>query len=148
MNVPQDDLNTMAETALTVNGTLLRVASGLRRFSMPLDVQDELEAARSKNYALMHKLVRAGADDPLEAAQQRTAAVLTLPSQQPLTLEMLTSPAAVRYARAMREAATACRGMETERYGAGCDGFAESLEDWAEGAELEAFGPTGLQERE
>ena len=148
MNVPQDDLNAMAQSAFTVNGTLLHVADGLRRFSMPLDMQDELEVARSRNNALLHKLVRAGADDPLEAAQQKTSTVLNIPSQQPLTLELLTSPAAVRYARAMREAATACREMETERYGAGCDGFTESLEDWAEGAELEAFGPAGLQEHE
>jgi|SRR5579884_1312562 len=150
MNVPQQDLNEMAEKAQRVNGHLLRVKDYLRRTEAPADVQETLETARRSNVTVLHSLVRAGADDPLEARQeerrqQLRAADDRMPEPQQVPLELLSSPAARRYAEAIRAAAVACREMETERNGPQCDGLAEILEDFAEGAEFEVYGPKGLQ---
>jgi hypothetical protein len=145
MNVPKETLDALAEKVQRVNGRLLRVADYLRHMDAPLEVQDEMEAARRANITILHALIRAGADDPQEEWREEVHRVAGLPTPGPVPLHLLSSPTAKRYAVAMRAAAIACREMETERYGPGCDGFAESLEDWADIAELEVYGPKGLQ---
>jgi hypothetical protein len=62
-----------------------------------------------------------------------------------IPLSLLSSPAARRFAETIRAAAVACQEMEAER--GLVDGLAETLSDYADIAELEVFGPKGLEER-
>jgi hypothetical protein len=150
VNVSQKDLNDLAATAFRIDGYLLRVQGALRRGTITVPAASDLETARQANLRIQHSLVRAGADDPREAADAETRvrmrdAGVDAPELKEIPIELLSSPAARRYAEAIRAAATACREMETERYGPDCDGFAEMLEDWARDAEFEVFGPVGLR---
>lgn len=149
MKVSLEELNALAEKAFRVNAHLLKVKTSLLRAGVPRDVQEEVETARRVNWSTLKGLVKLGADDPTDELQARlkarfVAAGGKLPEQEETPLHLLSSPAARRYAAAIREAATACREMETERYGPHCDGLAEMLEDWAADAERETYGPPGL----
>jgi hypothetical protein len=140
----------MAQAAFRTNDYLLQVGDYLRRTDAPGNIADALEQARRLVSTVLNGLIRAGADDPLQAVieqerQRRQEAGLPTAKEKSVPLELLSSPAAKRYAEAIRAAAVACRQMEEERYGPDCDGFAESLEDWADIAEMEVYGPKGLR---
>jgi len=150
VNVPQDKLDELADKVFRVNSHLLRAEDRLRRDPDAADALALIEQGRRVNHSVLTGLVSAGAQDPLKKAlaedrRERLERGLPTAPVREVPLHLLSSPAARRYAEAIRAAATACREMETERYGPDCDGLAETLEDYADVAELEVFGPVGLR---
>lgn len=122
MKIEQKTLNYWAELALKTNKNLLDGSANY---------------AQVTNNLLLQSLKHAGADDPIFRPKLERSGNPEIP------LNLLDSSAARRYASAIRAAATACREMETER---GIeDGLAEQLECFAESAELEVYGPVGLE---
>jgi hypothetical protein len=95
--------------------------------------------------------VVAGAADPLQKAREETQRRIALmDSDEPVREDdrgipraLLSSPAARRFAEAIRAAAAACQEMERER--GITDGLTETLTDYADIAELEVHGPAGLR---
>ena len=63
----------------------------------------------------------------------------------PVSLELLQSSTARRYAAALRQAAELAAEVDRERGWEG-DGIADLIEEWATGAEEEAYGPVGARE--
>jgi hypothetical protein len=107
-----------------------------------LSLADALHTRLRDNYQPDHpdrlralRLVRL-----LEEAGGQNTSTLNTQHLPGVPLEILNTPASRRYARAMQEAAAACKEMEEERYGKGCDGFAEMLQQWADEAETEVYG--------
>lgn len=148
MKIPDEQLKEWAQECFQQNGRLLHAADDLRRVQAPADTQQALETVRQRNWRMLESLVRAGADDPREerARQLREAARkagFDMPEPEPVSLSLLSSPKARRYAGAIRAAASACQEMEQER--GITDGLGEILSDYADIAEMETLGPTGLQ---
>lgn len=144
MNVPNNELDRWARETRQVRAWLTKIGDRLQRAGAPADMQEMTLSARNKAHDLVNAMIEAGAEDPMEADRRQRQGESYLPPA-PVPLELLSSPAARRYAEAMRQAAAACRAMEAER-GIG-DGYAEHLEDLAHAAEFEVSGPAGLGER-
>jgi hypothetical protein len=147
VNLPLADLDELARRAFRTNAALLKALGAVAARNAE-NAQARIGEAQQQNAVVLRQLERLGAADPAHALQvaeygEEIAATLQ-PAEVPI--ELLSSEKARRYAEAMRSAAIACREMETERYGPGCDGFAEVLEDYADTAEFEVYGPRGLRE--
>lgn len=145
MNISQDILNKWAEKCWRTNGELLTLKDYLRRANAPDAIQETAWNAQGRIGRLLNALQSAGADDPAHAdlveryGEEEAASF----KRREVSLELLSSPAAQRFAKALREAANACAEMEKER---GIeDGFAEVLSDHADIYETEIFGPQGLR---
>lgn len=152
MKVPDAELNQWAQTLFDQNARMLCLSDALRGKEDCDTLFSQLETIRGKNWRLMNALVRAGAESPVEKAQaalrqtyREEGGEVSEPESLPLAL--LCSPKARQYAEAIRAAADARRAMDEERYGVGCETFAEILEDYAAESEFEVFGPVGLRER-
>lgn len=148
MNVPLEELNAWAERVHRVNGNLLRAMDAARRGDAEAAGEYAAMVQRSLN-GLRHALVRAGANDPMlearrELLEQARAAGMPAMEREETPLELLSSPTSQAYARAMREAAELAVAVDKER-GWWPDGPAETVCDWADGAEFEAFGPKELR---
>jgi len=127
-------------------GAHIRKALGilLRRGLLDEDLSYHLMTASQRAGQVQNALIRAGADDPCEAdrnASQREG-------REGVPLHLLSSPAALRYAEAIRAAANACREMEVERGIDPEDGITSGLVSLAESAEFAAYGPKGLRDME
>ncbi|HLK56402.1 MAG TPA: hypothetical protein VKU00_07550 [Chthonomonadaceae bacterium] len=146
MNVPNVELDRWARETRQVRAWLTKIGDRLRAANAPEELQSMALSARNKTHDLVNDMIAAGAEDPMEADRRARLGESYQPARA-VPLELLSSPAAQEYARAIRAAARACRAMEEERYGPGIDGYAESLEDAAKAAELEVYGPAGLNER-
>jgi hypothetical protein len=136
VNIPVEDLNAWAQKAHRTNGHLLRILTDLQAGRTEAAMQTVWNA-QHVNHLLLRALVRAGADQPGRDRSDESAPSTETP------LELLSSPAAQRFAAALRETAKACREMEAER---GIeDGLTEMYDDYADAAEMEVFGPVGLR---
>ena len=145
MNVPHDTLDRWARETRQVRAWLTKIGDRLRAANAPEDLQTMALSARNKAHDLVNDMIEAGAADPMEEDRKTRMGESYTPARV-VPIELLSSPAARRYAEAIRAAAAACREMETERYGPGYDGYAQHLEDVARTAEFECYGPTGLGE--
>jgi hypothetical protein len=147
MNVPQEELNEWADRLFKANGLLLSAMTA----GYHGDAKSAGEYAgmvQERLNGLRQAMVRAGADDPMEAAQaelyeQCRAAGMPVPEHKEVPLEVLCSPTAQEYARVMRRAADLAELVDKER-GYWPDGPAERVDDWADYVEFEVFGPKGL----
>ncbi|MBA3752746.1 MAG: hypothetical protein H0X01_01060 [Nitrospira sp.] len=140
----QEKLTELARKAYRASGLLVRSGDYLGAVNLPDHVADDLCAAQRLCLSLRHGLVALGADNPHQEETLRVYAERGLPPPAETPLHLLDSPAARRFASAIREAANACKAMETER--GITDGMAEVYGDWADIAEMEVFGPVGLRE--
>ena len=144
MRIELNTLNVWAEMAVDTNRNLLRVLDALRIGTLtPEKAQAAIEEAgkaQVNNNRLFQAILRAGADDP------RHFAPVYRERQASVTLEQLASPANVRLAALLREAAAAAAEVEKER---GADAWlSEVLSDYAEGTEIEIHGPASGRGRE
>lgn len=152
MNVPNEELDTMLDKTRQINKHLLSVIHSVSSGNTQNAV-NEAWAAQKQNNLLRMRLENAGAVDK---DKSRTAALreeldsygypeLEGEDRRPHAIELLSSPAAERYAAALRECANACRVMEIERGHSPSDGMTEWHELQADAAELEVFGPKELR---
>lgn len=149
MKLSADKLDELAVKAYRTNSLLLHVGDYLRSVKLPDDVASALSTARQNVWSLKSGLVGLGAEDPharltREDEIRITGGAYEVPRPRETPLHLLNSDAAVRFARALREAAEACKAMERER--GITDGLAEQLSDYADIYHLEVFGPVGLGE--
>ncbi len=128
MRIPLLVRDEWAQLAGNVKGWLRRAG---RRVNVWSDepTRRALAEAQRNNDELLEELKISGAADPVESIRSADAAGPDVP------LQLLGSPAARRYAEAIRRAADACQEMEAERGIA--DGFSAELNSFAETAETE-----------
>jgi len=144
VNVPNEELDRWAREVRQVRAWLTNISDRLPATAPEEMLQMALQA-RTKAHDMLRAMIRAGAEDPMEADRRERLGESYQPAAAPVPIELLSSPAAREYAAAIRAAAVACRKMEAER-GIG-DGYAEHLEDVARAAEFEVYGPAGLGEQ-
>ena len=143
MNIELDDLNEWARLVDKATSGLVRVFTQLSRKEVtPACVHEAyVTACETQTIAnrLRLKLLRAGADDPNANWRFAAEAENHAPS-----LAQMTSEANKRLARLLREATEAAAVVERERSEDG--GLSEVLADYAEGRELECYGPKDLRQ--
>ena len=151
MNVPNDELDTMAETALAVNKHALDALSAIRSGDTTAAL-NAVSEVQHRNWNLRKRLLANGAQNSITESARNVEAVFAemnggSPSESHSThaLNLLSSRAAERYVAALRECANACREMEIERGQNPSDGMTEYHELAADAAELEVFGPKELR---
>ncbi len=152
MLIAQDDLDALHRDALRVNRAVIKGAFAVPEGS---ETQKALLDAQTRLKRIIKRLEVCGAIDESRERTERLQDELDSigfpelegEDRRPHALELLSSPAAKRYAEACRAVADACRVMETER-GINPDdgGFTEWLDLMARDAENEAFGMPGLRE--
>ncbi len=152
MLIAQDDLDALFRDARRVNRAVIKGAFAVPEGS---EAQTALLDAQTRLKRIMKRLEVCGAIDEDTERKERLQGELDSygfpelegEDRRPHALELLSSPAAKRYAAACRTVAEACRAMETER-GINPDdgGYTEWLDLMARDAENEAFGMMGLRE--
>jgi len=153
MLIAQDDLDALHRDALRVNRAVIKGAFAVPEGS---EAQTALLEAQTRLKRILKRLEVCGAIDEDSERRERLQDELDSigfpdledpEDRRPHALELLSSPAAKRYAEACRAVAEACRVMEMERGISPDDGgFTEWLDLMARDAENEAFGMLGLRE--
>jgi hypothetical protein len=138
VNIPQNELDEWERTAVFVNGQLNKATGAIGRSDLA-GARQHIEAAGERNWTARRAMLRCGAANSIQETAARVRAQAGLPDRDAVPLELLSSPANRRYARALREAYEALQAVETER-GWDSDLSAKLYETLA-AVELEVYGP-------
>lgn len=150
MPLSDEELASFAEAMRRIEALLGQVTDALR-VGDGQTAEAFVATARAINQAQHQRMIALGVVDPLEdpflqigvRPEDEDAAALTANN---VPLHLLATPAAERYAEAIRSAANACREVEQERNTG--PRVAQVLSEFADMAETECFGPKFMREME